>query len=34
MDIILCSVEWQVALAYLDDTVILSESPDEHINGI
>lgn len=34
MDIILCSAKWQFALVYLDDVVIFSKSPDDHIDNV
>lgn len=34
MDIILYLLKWQFALVYLNDIVIISKSPDEHIDHV
>lgn len=34
MDMIFTSVEWQLTLIYLNDIVVFSKTPQEHINHI
>lgn len=34
MDVILSSGKWQFALVYLDDMVLFSRIPDEHIDHV
>lgn len=31
MDVILASVEWQFAIVYIDDIIILSRLPEQHL---
>jgi len=34
MDIILAGVKWQICLVYLDDVIVFSRSPEEHLQHL
>lgn len=34
MDVILASVEWQHAISYIDETIIFSKTPEQHLQHI